>query len=123
MSSGAGAAVRVAVENIVREKKEKVVSNGMRAVNAIRNSELQVLSGNKSPSPPGSPPGRRSGYLRLAWTGNVRGNGDGIIVEFESQAHYAGYLERGTSKMAARPFVDKITEGAVPEILSIFSSI
>jgi len=127
--SGAGAAVRAAVRKVVEEKNDKVVANGMRAVNAIRNSELQVLSGNPSPSPPGSPPGRRSGRLRLAWTGSVRGGfsggGGGVLIvpTLESGAYYSGYVNDGTRKMAARPFADKIAEGAVPEIMSIFSSI
>jgi hypothetical protein len=41
----------------------------------------------------------------------------------ESGMNYAGYLEKGTRKMAARPFVDKIGEKAKPKILQIYKSI
>lgn len=37
--------------------------------------------------------------------------------------HYSGYLEHGTSKMAARPYVEKIKETAMPEILALFSEL
>jgi hypothetical protein len=39
------------------------------------------------------------------------------------EAGYAGYLEEGTSKMAARPFLQKIQDGAMPKIRSIFQEI
>jgi hypothetical protein len=37
--------------------------------------------------------------------------------------NYAGYLEHGTSKMAARPYVEKIKEDAMPEVRRIFGEI
>ena len=57
----------------------------MRAVNAIRNAELEVLRGKRSgrvyrkphtkshytASAPGEPPARRTGNLRLNWNGTV----------------------------------------------------
>lgn len=115
-----------ALQEEIRVKKE-LVQNQMnarlpRGANALRNAELTVLSGNSSPSPPGSPPGRRSGFLRTAWTMyHLAGQSGkfGII----SGAHYAGYLEHGTSKMAARPFAQRIQQAALPEIISIFSEI
>ena len=38
-----------------------------------------------------------------------------------SNAHYAGYLEHGTSKMAARPYKKRIEEAATPPIVAIYS--
>ena len=110
-------------------------------MNELRNAELEVLSGQRggkvyrkphtkratyTASAPGEPPARRTGNLRLHWNGEVKGGaasagGTSITVELESQEHYAGYLENGTSKMAPRPFVDKIKEKAAPEIKRIFS--
>ena len=77
-------------------------------------------------SAPGEPPARRTGNLRLHWNGQVKtgaSSGDGveIIAELESQEPYAALLENGTSKMAARPFVEKIKEEAAPEIQKIYS--
>ena len=62
----------------------------------------------------------------MHWNGQVKsegstaGGGVQIIAELESQEKYAGYLENGTTKMAARPFVDKIKEKATPEIEKIY---
>ena len=128
MSPGeAPGALRLAVDSEIRKVNQKVIARGPRAVNAIRNAELKVLSGNKSPSPPGSPPGRRTGHLRLAWTGGsdvTGGSGKGIAINvwLESGSHYAGYLEGGTRKMDARPFVDKIKVAAAPKIIAVYSS-
>lgn len=118
----------------------QVVARGVRAVNAMRNAELEVLKGQRSgrtyrkphskatytASAPGEPPARRTGNLRMHWNGQVKsegstaGGGVQIIAELESQEKYAGYLENGTKKMAARPFVDKIKEKATPEIEKIY---
>ena len=121
-------ALRNAVEFEIQKVNQRAIARAPRAVNAIRNAELKVLSGNKSPSPPGSPPGRRSGHLRLAWTGgydswSFGGTGVYIRVWQESGSHYAGYLEDGTGKMAARPFVEKIKVVAAPKIVAVYSSL
>lgn len=47
----------------------------------------------------------------------------GDTFGIEAGMGYAGYLEGGTSKMAARPFVQKIQEQAMPQIRSIFQEI
>lgn len=76
-------------------------------------------------SAPGESPARRTGALRLKWTGYVRGEqaarrGIEVFAVLESKSPYAGCLEKGTSKMAARPFVEKIKEKAAPEIKKIY---
>lgn len=139
-AGGAGSAVRATVKDQVTNINRKVVSKGVRAVNAIRNAELEVLKGQRSgrvyrkpfskatytASAPGEPPARRTGNLRMHWNGQVKnentsGGGIAIVAELESQEPYAGYLENGTSNMAPRPFVDKIKEEAMPEIQRIYS--
>ena len=136
----AGAALRIAVDRVVENVGRQAVSRGTRAVNAIRNAELDVLKGSRSgrvykkpyssatytASAPGEPPARRSGALRLNWHGEVQGGSAGsggvqITAVLESEQHYAGYLENGTSKMAPRPYKDKITEKATPEIVAIYN--
>lgn len=138
--SSAGSSVRMKVSEVTEKVNKQVVSRGVRAVNAIRNAELNVLKGQRggrvyrkpysratyTASAPGEPPARRTGNLRMHWNGNVKsegasGGGVAIIAELESQEHYAGYLENGTSKMAARPFQEKIKEEATPEIQKIYS--
>ena len=44
-----------------------------------------------------------------------------ITAYADSKASYAGYLEDGTKKMEARPFVDPILDDVEPEVDSIFS--
>lgn len=140
-AGSAGSAIRATVKDQVTNINRKVVSRGVRAVNAIRNAELEVLKGQRSgrvyrkpytknatytASAPGEPPARRTGNLRMHWNGQVKsenasGGGVAIVAELESQESYADYLENGTSKMAARPFVEKIKQKAAPEIKKIYS--
>ena len=139
-AGSSGSAIRATVKDQVTNINRKVVSRGVRAVNAIRNAELEVLKGQRSgkvyrkpfskatytASAPGEPPARRTGNLRMHWNGQVKsenssGGGVAIIAELESQEPYAGILDNGTSKMAARPFTEKIKEKAMPEIQRIYS--
>lgn len=134
-----GAAIRAKVKDQVANVNRQALSRGVRAVNAIRNAELEVLKGQRSgrkyrkpfskatytASAPGESPARRTGNLRMHWNGQVRteggvGNDVQIIAELESQEQYAGYLENGTSHMAARPFVERIKEKAASEIEKIY---
>lgn len=136
-----GSAIKAVVREQVTEINRKAVSRGVRAVNAIRNAELEVLKGQRNgkvyrkpftkkatytASAPGEPPARRTGNLRLHWNGQVRSEsaangGTVVIAQLESQESYSGLLEHGTSRMAPRPFVDKIKQKAVPEIQKIYS--
>lgn len=135
----AGTAIRAAVKDQVGNINRKVVSRGVRAVNALRNAELEVLKGQRSgkvyrkpfskatytASAPGEPPARRTGNLRLHWNGQVKsekasGDGVSVIAELESQEKYSVYLENGEG-MAPRPFVERIRRKAEPEIKKIYS--
>ena len=132
--------IHTAIKTQVVNINQKVASRGVRVVNAIRNAELEVLKGQRSgkvyrkpyskatytASAPGEPPARQTGNLRLHWNGQVKSKnifngGIAIIAELESQESYASYLENGTSKMAARPFVEEIKKKAAPEIKKIYS--
>ncbi len=139
-AGSAGVAIRATIKGQVASINRQAMSRGVRAVNAMRNAELEVLKGQRSgrvyrkphsrstytASAPGESPARRTGNLRMHWNGQVKGenasNGGMIVVaELESQESYAAYLENGTSKMAARPFSEKIKEEALPEIRRIYS--
>lgn len=136
----AGKSVKAKVSELAGGINSKVTSRGIRAVNAMRNAQLNVLKGQRSgrvyrkpftnksvyrASAPGEAPARRAGNLRLHWNGQVKsgsvsGGGTAIVAELESQEPYAAYLEYGTARMAARPFVEKIKEEAWPEINKIY---
>ena len=120
---------------------KKILSRAFYSLNALRNAELDVLSGQRSgkiykkpnvkkyykASAAGEPPASRTGALRLHWNGVVKnatsyGNGIRVLAEIESNSEYAGYLEHGTSKMAPRPFVKRIRDNAEPEVRKIFEA-
>lgn len=129
-----GAAIQEKIERKVESVNRQAVSRGIQAVNALRNAELEVLSGQRSgrvyrkphskatytASAPGEPPARRTGNLRLHWNGKVKqermAGGVTVTAELESQEPYAGILENGSGRMAPRPFVERIKEKAMPEI-------
>lgn len=130
--------LKIAVDDAVKKVNREAASRGMRAVNAIRNAELEVLRGKRSgrvyrkphtkshytASAPGEPPARRTGNLRLNWNGTVEssstGSGLRVTAVLESQERYSTYLENGTRRMAPRPFKQPISEKAMPEIERIY---
>lgn len=137
-AGGAGRAVRAVVKEQVQNIGRQVRSRGTRAVNAIRNAELEVLKGQRSgkvyrkypyktkytASAPGEPPTRKSGNLWMHWSGRVKAGrtssgGTEVIACLESQEKYAYYLENGKG-MAPRPFVDRIKDKAMPGIEKIY---
>lgn len=117
-----GDAIEQAVQLEVRKTEQQITMRLPRGSNALRNAALNVLA-NPSPSVPGNPPGVRSGDLRRNWSMYSSGNASGGIMGIQSGMNYSGYLEKGTYKMAARPYVNKIKEAAMPEITRIFGSI
>lgn len=130
--------LKIAVDDTVKKVNREAASRGTRAVNAIRNAELEVLRGKRSgrvyrkphtkshytASAPGEPPARRTGNLRLNWNGTVEssstGSGLRVTAVLESQERYSIYLENGTRRMAPRPFKQPISEKAMPEIERIY---
>lgn len=130
--------LKIAVDDTVKKVNQEAASRGTRAVNAIRNAELEVLRGKRSgrvyrkphtkshytASAPGEPPARRTCNLRLNWNGTVEssstGSGLRVTAVLESQERYSTYLENGTRRMAPRPFKQPISEKAMPEIERIY---
>lgn len=140
-AKSAGRQVRATVNKITSDVSGQVLSRGTRAVNALRNAELEILRGQRSgktyrvlytkratyqASAPGEPPARRTGSLRMHWSGDVEygktvGNNVEVTAVIESGEKYSTYLENGTRKMEPRPFVEKIKEKAKPEIEKIYN--
>ena len=139
--NSAGRTIPLKVSGITTELNRKVLSRGVRAVNEIRNAELEVLKGQRSgrvyrkypyrstytASAPGEAPARRTGNLRLHWNGTVESrktsSGFEVTAVLESQEKYSVYLEYGTRRMAPRPFHDRIIEKARPGIERIYRDI
>jgi HK97 gp10 family phage protein len=94
-------------------------------LNTIRETMIEEFnepkSGRQYPrrrrsSAPGQPPARQSGRLQESITDpQVRKSGNAIVGEMRITAPYAVFLERGTSRIAPRPFaqpaVDALLKG------------
>lgn len=80
-------------------------------------------------SAPGETPAPDTGNLRKNWlrqylaTSSGKGQGIRLKLRLLPLMHYAGYLEEGTSKMAARPYMELIKTKARPDVERIFSNI
>lgn len=115
--------VKFKKEDTIRKRNSKL----FRAANALRNAEIEVLRGNPSPSKPGQLPGYISGTLMRSWSPYRTEGGETGYFGIFSAAEYADYLERGTTnidgtqRMAARPYVNKIQEKALPKVMAIFA--
>lgn len=133
MATSAGMKFAQYAEKISDGMRDELYRRGVQITQVLRKTELEVLAGarngikykslpNRS-SAPGEAPAAQSGKLRQEWDDITerQGNGHTSIVtsRITSTTPYAGYLEEGTERMAARPFVDKILEKAEPEILEI----
>ncbi|OUO26012.1 hypothetical protein [Eubacterium sp. An3] len=133
MAISAGMKFAQYAEKISDGMRDELYRRGVQITQVLRKTELEVLAGarngikykslpNRS-SAPGEAPAAQSGKLRQEWDDITerQGNGHTSIVtsRITSTTPYAGYLEEGTERMAARSFVDKIIEKAEPEILEI----
>jgi HK97 gp10 family phage protein len=139
----------MSVPDISMEVEKKVTAIGsemkaraVRGSRALKNAELNVLRGQRggrvykkafkksryTASAPGEPPAVRSGKLRRSFRpasrtyDNPFGGAASVTISIETDTHYAGYLEDGTSKMAARPYVEQIKQEALPEITRIYGA-
>ena len=86
-------------------------------------------------SAPGQPPAARTGTFRQRWTPSTSLAGNTFTSRIESTVQTSDYpgargsrsyllgelLENGTSRMAPRPYQDKIRDQAEPEIVRIYS--
>ena len=73
-----------------------------------------------SPSPPGGPPGVDTGRLRTSITHEVEETINEIVGRVGTNLDYAIFLEYGTSRMAARPFLRPGLAKNIPAIKQLF---
>ncbi|MCD8308894.1 MAG: HK97 gp10 family phage protein [Clostridia bacterium] len=126
------------IQQTVKDTQSKAKSCAVRAANALRNAELNVLRGQRSgrvykkpgvsthytASAPGEPPAVRTGMLRMSWGIKAEGDGKGnYTAAIYTDTKYAEMLETGTSRMSARPYKEKIVEKARPQVVQIFSQL
>lgn len=128
--------VNVTVEKI----RQQVEARSYQAANELRTSALYILRGQRSgrsyrvpgtrrtyqASAPGEPPAVRTGIFRLSWTPRVTTDGNSVRASIESDVTVGRYnlgelLENGTSRMAPRPYKERIKEHALPKIKAIYA--
>lgn len=126
---------RINKSRILLGKYERQVKNIIEAgANDVRNTAVQSIQQHGSAgvtytkynpkrthtaSAPGSPPNSDTGYL--ANNIYVEIATDGLAADVESRADYSEYLEFGTSKMQARPFMQPALEENRPKIRARFA--
>lgn len=145
--TSASAVIEETVRRALNDVKNEVNSRTYRAANELRNAELKVLRGSRggrkyrmpntkrahyTASAPGQPPAVRTGAFRASWNTNVHieegwSSSYKAVASIESGERAGGYLlgellENGTSRMAARPYKQKIIEKALPKIRQIYSA-
>jgi HK97 gp10 family phage protein len=119
------------IKNLEKEGRQRME----KAVNQVRNTTLETLSGSRSgrqyrvpgtkvfytASSPGQPPAVATGQLRQSVSTAVEGEGKDIIGMVGTDQEYGPMLEYGTSKMAARPWLRKSFEKDEQNIRDILS--
>ena len=132
--------LEVTVDEAVQNINLQSLSKARRATNYLRNAALDVLAGQRSgktyrlpnkqrtyqASAPGESPAVRTGDLKNRWRKQVLGQKNGndlhIVARIRSDMPYSDMLEEGTSKMAPRPYKDKVRQMAMPKIKAIYGS-
>lgn len=130
------------VDDVVENIKRQVESRSYRVANELRNSALIVLRGQRggrryrvpgtrsyyTASAPGEPPAVRTGTFRNSWQPTSRALFGSYISRIESNAttdngryNLGQILENGTSRMAPRPYEEKILKHAEPKAVRIYS--
>lgn len=111
------------VKNIVAAGAQDVRNTAVQSIQAHGSSGVTYTKYNPkrthTASAPGSPPNSDTGYL----ANNIHFviDSDGLGASVESRAEYSEYLEFGTSKMRARPFMQPALEENRPKIRSRFA--
>jgi len=88
-----------------KEIETKCLQNMETACLFLEGQIKKDISQGQPPSKPGEPPHVLWGTLRRSITHEVEKSREGVIGRVGSNEEYALFLEVGTSKMAARPFL------------------
>ena len=131
--------IQHAVYQTMQEVRQEMKRRTYRACNEMLNCAHDVLGrpgggrlyGRHRASAPGQPPAVDTGAFRASWAAKPRVEGGGgsfrAVASIESNEMVGGYvlgelLENGTSKMAARPYKEKIKQQALPKVTQIYSA-
>lgn len=121
-------------KEVVKAIEDTAAKRMAEAVNTVRNTVLETLSGSRSgrtyyvpgtkraytASSPGQPPAQATGTLRQSIKTSVKGEGRTVIGEVGTDKKYGPMLEFGTRNMAARPWLKKSFDKSEAKVKSIF---
>ena len=127
-------------KEIIKNLEQEGVKRMMEAVNVVRNTTVETLSGRyrrrlgnrrryKVPgtsryytaSAPGEPPAVMTGELRQSVETSVEGEGRDVIGYVGSNCKHAKPLEYGTMNMLPRPWLRPSFEKSLERVKSILS--
>ena len=114
----------VRAANVIKKASNKILSNsGGRSGHVYR--KPATITATYTASAPGEPPALRTGTLRRSWRplpyAEMVGTDKVFTPGIRTDVVYAPYLQDGTTKMAARPFEDKVKQEAWPDVVQIYS--
>lgn len=133
--------IEAETEEILAAIKAQLPSRAYRGANELRNSALDILSGQGSgrtyrvpgtsrtytASAPGEVPAKRTGKFRISWKPRSFGGGTTYTSRIENNQSTGKYilgdiLENGTpgGQMAPRPHHEKIQKHALPKLKRIY---
>ena len=107
-------------EVVAAARRVLFVGSDMIRAEAFQSISRGSISGKGHvPSKPGEPPNRDTGVLQAGLENKLTGP---LTAEVSSNAPYAGALERGTSKVAARHYMRPARDKKAPEIQRLFET-
>ena len=119
-----------AYKNYSKQMEKKVKEVIGVAGNLVRNTAITsiqsgaksgVMYGKHQASAPGQAPATDTGFLQSNIVLNIEASG--LVANVESRAMYSKFLEFGTVKMKARPFMFPALEENKPKIRRLFAKV
>ncbi len=122
--------IQAAINRVAKERM-------LEAVQEVRNTTLETLSGSRSgrayfvpgtkrrytASAPGEAPASATGTLRKTVKSGIEGTGNNISGFVGSEEKYAPMLEFGTKRMAPRPWLRPSFEKSEKTVKALFARI
>ncbi len=115
MTVRGGDQLRRNLARLAGAERRQAQQDGLEAGARIVETQVKISLSGQSPSSPGEPPGLDTGFLRNSVTVDSVTPMEAIIAP---HTDYAEYLEFGTSRMEARPFMRPALDEHEGEILA-----
>lgn len=125
------------IGKVMKKIGSKAEERMLEAVQEVRNTAIETLSGSRTgrvyrvpgtnklytASSPGEPPAVQLGDLRKSVKGGVEKEGRDVVGFVGTELSKGAFLEHGTSRMAARPWLRPSFEKASDKVREIFMKV